>query len=798
MNLQTKLFFYQSMDPIEPIDLKIHGKQLPPIPPKKNVTLNLESWYIPHHKKPPNPRNLPTNVESSDPQPDIPKILLSPPETNQNVPNTPNPMLRQQQHQDTSNLMLRQEQHPNHSILKVPRPQKSEESSNQEVTPKPSPSRSPLGGVKPPNPNDEVALTVRGYDEVENSLSKTRLAWIWFSGLLTFYISDCFLLCCLKTEEQRQAVREKIAILTILLLVSLLFIGIYVFIPLIICHEPDLKPFNTLIDKKSTFCFWFKITLFAFFGIIGLIVALKVICAMGLMCNTSKRKSKRDPYIIINIPCYTEGIESMQKTIQSAAQIFYPNRQKLLLIVCDGMVTGRGNSKSTPEIVLEILGRNINDSPDAFQYKSLNGRNRAKVFTGYYRPKEEVTNWRGPSGDAIRNAENADGVPYMVIVKSGLENERNKPGNRGKRDSQLVVLSFLHRLFYGKKLSPLEEKMKYDMETILGIDPNRYELMLTIDSDTIVSANCLDKMVPSFEDPRVVAVCGETRIGNPGSVIGAIQVYEYYINHHLNKAFESVLDTVTCLPGCFSLYRIKTLPKSEKNTFGAIRGPKEKQELELRHTKDTQPVESKPYLILDSIIKSYSNKNLDSLHIKNLLSLGEDRFLTLLLLRFFPEGKTKFIPQAKCWTTVPDSFCVLLSQRRRWINSTIHNLVELLRFTLHKGISGLLIKVFVVIDLISTFLLPISILYLAYLIFVTIYFKLAIPWMLIGSVGLIFGSQFLLICIRRDFSYLLWFIPYFLAIPIWYILMPIYALYKMDDVSWGSTRQTTGTIRQGH
>ena len=383
----------------------------------------------------------------------------------------------------------------------------------------------------------------------------------------------------------------------------------------------------------------------------------------------------------------------------------------------------------------------------------------------------------------------------MVIVKCGMENERNKPGNRGKRDSQLIVLSFLNRLFYQKKLSPLEEKMKYDLETLLGIDPNQYELMLTIDSDTIVAPNCLDKMVPSFDDPRVVAVCGETKIGNPGSIIGAIQVYEYYINHHLNKAFESVLDTVTCLPGCFSLYRIKTLPESEKSRFGALRG---KQELDLRQSKNIASVEGKPYLIVDSIIKSYSNRNLDSLHVKNLLSLGEDRFLTLLLLRFFPEGKTKFIPQAKCWTTVPDSFCVLLSQRRRWINSTIHNMVEILRFRLSKGIAGLLIKFFVIIDLISTFLLPISIVYLAYLIFVTIYFKLAIPWMLIAAVGLIFGSQFLLILMKADFTYVLWFIPYFLAIPIWYILIPIYALYKMDDVSWGSTRQTTGTIRQAH
>ncbi|KAI9138673.1 chitin synthase-domain-containing protein, partial [Paraphysoderma sedebokerense] len=37
-------------------------------------------------------------------------------------------------------------------------------------------------------------------------------------------------------------------------------------------------------------------------------------------------------------------------------------------------------------------------------------------------------------------------------------------------------------------------------------------------------------------------------------------VFEYYISHHLGKAFESIFGGVTCLPGCFCMYRI-TAPK---------------------------------------------------------------------------------------------------------------------------------------------------------------------------------------------------------------------------------------------
>lgn len=47
------------------------------------------------------------------------------------------------------------------------------------------------------------------------------------------------------------------------------------------------------------------------------------------------------------------------------------------------------------------------------------------------------------------------------------------------------------------------------------------------------------------------------------------------------------------------------------------------------------------------------------------------------MLKTFPRRKQIFVPQAVCKTVVPESFSVLLSQRRRWINSTVHNLMEL-------------------------------------------------------------------------------------------------------------------------
>lgn len=46
-----------------------------------------------------------------------------------------------------------------------------------------------------------------------------------------------------------------------------------------------------------------------------------------------------------------------------------------------------------------------------------------------------------------------------------------------------------------------------------------------------------------------------------------------------------------------------------------------------------------PFLANPDIILEYNQNVVTMLHAKNLLLLGEDRFLSTLMLRTFPEGK---------------------------------------------------------------------------------------------------------------------------------------------------------------
>lgn len=264
-----------------------------------------------------------------------------------------------------------------------------------------------------------------------------------------------------------------------------------------------------------------------------------------------------------------------------------------------------------------------------------------------------------------------------------------------------------------------------------------------------------------------MGLCGETKISNKSQTwVTAIQVFEYYISHHQAKAFESIFGGVTCLPGCFSMYRIKA-PKGSDGYWV-------------------------PILANPDIVERYSDNVVDTLHKKNLLLLGEDRFLSSLMLRTFPKRKQVFVPKAACKTIVPDKFSVLLSQRRRWINSTVHNLMELVLVNDLCGTFCFSMQFVIFIELVGTLVLPAAISFTIYVIIVAIISK-PTPIMSLVLLAVIFGLPGCLIVITiSSMSYIIYFFIYLIALPIWNFVLPSYAYWKFDDFSWGETRTVAG------
>jgi len=106
-------------------------------------------------------------------------------------------------------------------------------------------------------------------------------------------------------------------------------------------------------------------------------------------------------------------------------------------------------------------------------------------------------------------------VPFIMVAKVGKPSERSRPGNRGKRDSQLLVMRFFSKVHYNHPMSPLELEMYHHIKNVIGVDPSYYEFVLMVDADTEVSPDSLNRMVSNMtHDTRIMGICGETSISN--------------------------------------------------------------------------------------------------------------------------------------------------------------------------------------------------------------------------------------------------------------------------------------------
>ena len=488
-------------------------------------------------------------------------------------------------------------------------------------------------------------------------------------------------------------------------------------------------------------------------------------------------------HTICLVTAYSESIEGLRTTLDSLATTDYPNSHKVILVIADGMVKGAGNEMTTPEICLSMMKEFViaPHEVEAHSYVAIadghKRHNMAKVYAGFY-----------DYDDATTERSKQQRVPIVLVAKCGNPHEINdaKPGNRGKRDSQIVLMAFLQKVMFDERMTTFEYEFFNSVWRVTGVSPDRYELVLCVDADTKVFPDSLTRMASCMvHDEEIMGLCGETKIANKAETFvtmmqgkfityilhalshSRLLVFEYYISHHMTKAFESMFGGVTCLPGCFSMYRIKA-PKGDTGYWV-------------------------PILANPDIVEHYSENVVDTLHKKNLLLLGEDRYLTTLMLKTFPKRKNMFCPQAVCKTVVPDTFRILLSQRRRWINSTIHNLAELLLVRDLCGTFCFSMQFVVGMELAGTLVLPAAIVFTVYLIVVSIIPggpNTTIPLILLAIVLGLPGV--LIVVTSRKIAYVGWMLVYLISLPIWNGILPAYAFWHFDDFSWGQTRKVLG------
>jgi chitin synthase len=217
-------------------------------------------------------------------------------------------------------------------------------------------------------------------------------------------------------------------------------------------------------------------------------------------------------HTICLVTAYSESVEGLRTTLDSLATTDYPNSHKTILIIADGVVKGAGNAATTPDICLGMMTDLVvpADEVEPHSYVAIadghKRHNMAKVYAGFY-----------AYDDATVERSKQQRVPIVLVAKVGnpLEARDAKPGNRGKRDSQIVLMAFLQKVMFDERMTTFEFEFFNALWRVAGVPPDRYELVLCVDADTKVFPDSLSRMAACMaQDEEIMGLCGETKIAN--------------------------------------------------------------------------------------------------------------------------------------------------------------------------------------------------------------------------------------------------------------------------------------------
>lgn len=316
--------------------------------------------------------------------------------------------------------------------------------------------------------------------------------------------------------------------------------------------------------------------------------------------------------IIYLLPCYNETPTELINSLNSlATQRHVDKHNKVIIIVCDGRCKGKGMAKTTAEYLREDIIENPTSTP---------------TRNGY-------TSWDGSQMDVELVQGSFKGLPVFCIVKEE---------NRGKRDGIILVRSFLHK-FNQRGLNPsltiLSPGLFANLSNFLiKCSISSAEYVIGMDADTRFDVECtFNLMQTARESGQVVGVCGlilaDFTTSNPFSIMYLYQNAEYAIGQYRRRLRQELTSRkVTCLPGCCQLLRVVESTCGDRilAQFGYY--PKEK----------------------DGLFRTIQSM------------MSEDRDHVCHVLRENADVETRMCLSARAYTSVPQSFSVFLSQRRRW------------------------------------------------------------------------------------------------------------------------------------
>ncbi|MCA1457326.1 chitooligosaccharide synthase NodC [Bradyrhizobium sp. BRP22] len=272
---------------------------------------------------------------------------------------------------------------------------------------------------------------------------------------------------------------------------------------------------------------------------------------------------------------------------------------------------------------------------------------------------------------------------------------------------------------------------------IAAIRASSGDLVLNVDSDTIIAADVITKLAGKMQDPGVGAAMGQLTASNRSDTwLTRLIDMEYWLACNEERAAQARFGAVMCCCGPCAMYRRSAL-------------------LLLLDQYETQFFRGKPS------------------------DFGEDRHLTILMLK--AGFQTEYVPDAVAATVVPDRLGPYLRQQLRWARSTFRDTFLALRLLPE-------LNRYLTLDVVGQNLGPLLLALSSLAALAQLAVTATVPWW----TGLIIASMTLVRCTvaalrAREVRFLGFALHTFINI---FLLLPVkaYALCTLSNSDWLSRK----------
>jgi hyaluronan synthase len=285
------------------------------------------------------------------------------------------------------------------------------------------------------------------------------------------------------------------------------------------------------------------------------------------------------------------------------------------------------------------------------------------------------------------------------------------------------------RVFFQKKNQGKREAMA------LGIDNTHTELVAFVDSDSFLEPDAIRNLVQPMYDPKTAGVTGRTDVVNAyTNHLTKMQSVRYYISFRILKAAEAYFNSVMCLSGPLSCYRLDA-------------------------------------------VKEVLDEWLHQTFLGRKATFGDDRSLTNFIVRKY---RTYYQDTSICSTLVPNRTKVFLRQQMRWKRSWLRESLKAGSFMWRKEP---LMSISFYLGLLIPLVAPIIMVY--NLIYVPLVLHIFPTTFLLGILMMSLLMSFTQLVLKKSnlWIYGVWFCLYYEAVLLWQ--MP-YAWITFWVSEWGT------------